>query len=455
MTAPPSLPVADEARPSGVRHRVMAFLCVLSFLTYFDRVCIVRAQDEIRGDLGLTTGQMGAVFGAFWLAYALFELPGGYFGDRFGSRPTLTRIVLAWSLFTALSGSATGFASLLASRFLFGVGEAGAFPNMARVQGRWLPVSARARAGGLLFLLARWGGALSPLLFGAMLRAFGSDAFRRFARESYVLRGLADAAAWRLSFYAAGLVGAAWCVLFFVWFRDDPARHSGVNAAELALIRSGRTESASSGPSTPWQSLVRSPSLWALGALYLFGSFAWSFFVSWAPTYLKAVHHVEMGGSEVMTGLPLFCGGISCVLGGASSDAIVRRVGHKRAVRAIFTAVGYGSAALAMSALRFARSPEEATCLMCIAAAGGDFAQGANWATIVDVGGVRAGVAAGLVNMVGNAGNFLQPSIGAFVSTSYGWGPMFVLYALAYVIAAAMWFFIDPDRPFYTAPHDE
>src|SRR5262245_55866172 len=187
---------------------MMALLSALAFLTYFDRVCIMRAQEEIESDLGISHAQMGIVLGAFWLAYALFELPGGWLGDRFGTRPTLTRIVLAWSLFTALSGSATGFVSLLVSRLLFGVGEAGAFPNMARAQERWLPVGSRARAGGLLFLVARWGGAFSPLLFGSMLRAFGSEGFRRAARESHVLASLADVAAWRLSFWAAGLVGA-------------------------------------------------------------------------------------------------------------------------------------------------------------------------------------------------------------------------------------------------------
>jgi MFS family permease len=441
--------VTAQSTATRVRYGVMAFLCVLSFLTYFDRVCIERAQEDITRDLGLSAVQMGAVFGAFWLAYALFELPGGWLGDKFGARPTLTRIVLAWSLFTALSGAATGYMSLLAARLLFGAGEAGAFPNMARVQTRWLPKASRARAGGLLFLLARWGGAFSPLLFGAMLRAFGSDGFRRFTRGNVLFGGLADVPAWRLSFYAAGLVGLAWCVSFVAWFRDDPARHAGVNAAELELIRGRETADAKVETATPWDRLARSPSLWALGGLYLFNSFAWSFFVSWAPAYLKAVHKVEMGESEIMTGLPLFCGGIACVLGGASSDALVRMTGRKRAVRATFTAVGYGSAALAMSAIRFAASPAEATCLMCIAAAGGDFAQGANWATIVDVGGAHAGVAAGLVNMVGNAGNSLQPSIGAKVSAAFGWGPMFVLYAASYVVAAAMWFFIDPERPFY------
>src|SRR5688572_30709723 len=156
----------------------MVFLGTLAFLTYFDRVCITAVTDNIKTDLRITDGQMGLIMGAFWLAYALFELPVGFMGDRFGARGTLTRIVLAWSLFTALSGSAAGLYSLFAWRFLFGVGEAGAFPNMARVQSRWLPVTSRASASGLLWLMARWGGAFSPLIFGLMMELVGSRGFR-------------------------------------------------------------------------------------------------------------------------------------------------------------------------------------------------------------------------------------------------------------------------------------
>ena len=135
-------------RPTHKRFVVMAFLGTLAFITYFDRVCITRAAPEIKAELGISDARMGLIMGAFWLAYALFELPAGFMGDRYGARGTLTRIVLAWSLFTAISGSATGLYSLLAYRFLFGVGEAGAFPNMARVQSRWLPVTSRASARG-------------------------------------------------------------------------------------------------------------------------------------------------------------------------------------------------------------------------------------------------------------------------------------------------------------------
>jgi MFS family permease len=427
----------------------MTFLCVLSFLTYFDRVCIMRAQGDIQNDLGISDEQMGLVFGAFWLAYALFEIPGGWMGDRYGARLTLTRIVLAWSLFTFLSGSATGFLSLLAFRFLFGVGEAGAYPNMARVQAHWLPVRSRARAGGLLWLLARWGGAFSPFLFGAMLRCFGSLGFREFL-VSVGLPG--DISAWRISFWAAGLIGVFWCIAFYPWFRDDPAEVPSVNNAELRLIKSDGTPSAQGHhmPGRAWRALVLSRSLWAIGLLYIFASFGWSFFVSWMPRYLKEIHQVEFDvESELLSGMPLFFGGLSCVVGGALSDALVRRTGRKWLGRAVFPITGYTVAAVSMYCLRFTENADQAIVLMCLAGAGNDFGQGANWATIVDIGGSYAGTAAGFINMVGNAGNYLQPFLGAIIFHSFGWNVLLAVYAVTYLTAATLWLFITPEHTFY------
>src|SRR5262249_51469925 len=155
-------------------------------------------------------------------AYALFEIPGGWLADRYGARKTLSRIVLAWSLFTALSGSATGFASLFLYRFMFGVGEAGAFPSMARVQSKWLPVQSRAWFGGVLWMLSRWGGAFSPIIFGSMMAGFQSDTFKRLVNAIPGLEWLALVAPWRLGFWAAGMLGLVWVACFYPWFRDEP-----------------------------------------------------------------------------------------------------------------------------------------------------------------------------------------------------------------------------------------
>lgn len=430
-----------QPTPTRVRYGVMTFLCVLSFLTYFDRVCIMRAQNEVRRDLGLTDAQMGLVFGAFWLAYALFEIPIGWWGDRFGARRTLARIVIAWSLFTALSGSATGFFSLLAYRFLFGVGEAGAYPNMARVQSRWLPLRARARTGGMLWLMARWGGAFSPLIFGSMLRFFAQ------------WEPFTGVAAWRMGFWASGLLGVVWVMLFYPWFRDDPAEKAGVNEAELELIRAGRNPAEEQAhrraPPGMWAALFTSPSLLAMALLYLCGSFGWSFFVSWMPRYLDAVHRVSFERSELMAAMPLFLGGLSCLLGGWLSDLVVKRTGRRRLGRAIFPVIGCTTAAAAMLGIRFVSTPQQAVVLMCVAAAAYDFGQGANWATIIDVGGAYAGTALGLINMIGNMGNFLQPVVGPWVFNTYGWPMMFAVYTGAYLAAATMWLVIDPRRTFY------
>jgi MFS transporter, ACS family, glucarate transporter len=284
-------------RPTIVRYQVMAFLLVLSFLTYFDRQCIVWVKPEIQRDLNLSDEQMGLALGAFWLAYSLFDIPAGWLGDRFGARLALTRVVLAWSFFTVLTGFAAGFYSLLAFRFLFGACEAGAFPNMARVQSAWLRPAARGRAGGWLWLAARWGGAFSPLLFASMIRGVDSPAVQ------YVLAlvpGLSSVAGWRIGFGMAGLFGLIWCLAFYPWFRNDPADQPAVNAAELALIRSGN------GGDEPghgqiqrgmWRALLSSRGLWALAALYFFGSFGWSFFVSWMPDYLQRFQLCCIGDS--------------------------------------------------------------------------------------------------------------------------------------------------------------
>ena len=425
--------------PTRVRYGVMAFLCALSFLTYFDRVCIMRAQGEIQRDLSLSDVEMGWVIGAFWLAYALFEIPVGWWGDRFGSRRTLTRIVLAWSVFTALSGTAVGLVSLLVCRFCFGIGEAGAYPNMARVQARWLPRRSRARAGGMLWLAARWGGAFSPLLFGTMLRSFGH------------LESLTGVHAWRFGFWSSGVLGLAWVALFYPWFRDNPRHKPSVNAAEVELIESDHVPEPA-GHATPpgmWGALFGSPSLWAMALLYLCGSFGWSFFVSWMPRFLKDVHGVSFEKSELMNAMPLFFGGLSCLLGGYLSDRLVRRTGRRRLGRAIFPVAGCAVAAAAMLGLRMVGGTQQAVVLMCIAAAAFDFGQGANWATIVDIGGAYAGTATGFINMVGNMGNFLQPVIGAWVFNRYGWPALFTAYTGAYLAAAMMWMVIDPRRTFY------
>jgi MFS family permease len=434
----------------------MFCLCVLSFLTYFDRAFITRIQGVIQHDLTISDTQMGFIFSAFWLAYALFELPGGWLGDYFGARGTLTRVVLAWSLFTALSGSAVGFYSLLTCRFLFGVGEAGAYPNIARVQAKWFPASSRATASGLLWLVARWGAAFSPLLFGKLMRLLAAPGYHDLIGRLPAGERLASVPAWRMAFWACGVIGIAWALWFWIWFRDDPADKPSVNAAELHRITSGRKQrKRERHDAALWHDLLRSRSLWGLAFVYVFGSFGFSFFLSWMPRFLKSVHHIDYDKSEWMSTLPMFCAGIASLLGGWISDRLVARSGRKRFARAILPVAGSLFAAAAIFGLRYARTPHQAVALMCITMAAYDIGLGAKWAAIIDVGGPHSGVASGFVNMLGNlGGNFLQPFIGAMIFNRFGWPTLFGVYSITYVLAAAMWLFIEPDKQFHEDPAD-
>ncbi len=431
----------------------MAFLCALSFLTYFDRVCIMQAQRDIQNDLHLSDHQMGMVMSAFWLSYALFEIPSGWLGDRYGTRGTLTRIVIAWSLFTGLSGAANGFILLLVFRFMFGTGEAGAYPNMAKIQQAWLPVRTRGRAGGILWLTARWGGAFSPIIFASLLGCFRSARFQQAVSSLPILHLLGRLSPWRLGFFTSGLLGVLWVVGFFWWFRDNPAEKSSVSAKELDLIRAGRSAEENIGghkqDAAIWRQLFASPSLWAMGALYFFGSFGWNFFVSWMPRFFLDVHGVKFEKSALFSGLPLFFGGISCLVGGSLSDFLVKSTGWRRLGRAVFPIAGCLTAALAISCIRFTHGYLSAVVLMCVTAAAFDFGQGANWAALIDIGGRYAGTSTGFINSVGNLGNSLQGVIGAWMFSHYGWSALFALYACAYIIAGSMWFIIDPRRTFY------
>src|SRR6266478_3230848 len=178
--------------PSHTRYWVVVFAITLAILSYIDRVCISQAAPVITNDLGLSNTDMGKVFGAFGLAYSVFEVPGGWMGDWMGPRKVLMRIVLWWSFFTAITGYMWNLASLCVARFLFGAGEAGCFPNLTKAFSIWLPSEERSRAQGIMWTFARWGGAFTPPL--VIL------AFRHMS--------------WRWAFVCFGALGLIWTAAF-------------------------------------------------------------------------------------------------------------------------------------------------------------------------------------------------------------------------------------------------
>jgi sugar phosphate permease len=416
---------AGPTAPTRARYWVVVFAVTLAIIQYIDRVCISQAAPSVSADLGLEKWQMGWVFSAFTLAYALFEIPTGYWGDRRGPRRVLLRVVLWWSIFTAATGLVRSFTSLLTVRFLFGAGEAGCFPNLTKAFSRWLPVAERPTVQSVMWMSARWGGAVTPLLVIFVLQ--------------YV--------DWRLAFMVFGLLGLVWASAFARWFRDDPRTHPAVNEAEAASMPPADAVGAAHF-SAPWRKLLRSRSVWLLCGQYFACSYGWYFFVTWFPTYLLEVQKFDLSRSGVPAGLPLFLGGCGMLLVALSGSAIRRWLGDAGLARRLMGVVGFGGAGACLLLATHLREPRLAVAAIAFASFWNDLTIPGAWAACMDVGGPCVGTLSGMMNMVGNVGGFLSPIVLGYILQRTGdWNLNFYVTAGVYAFGALCWWLLDPVTP--------
>jgi MFS family permease len=413
------------AVPTHARRWVVVFAVSLAMIQYLDRVFMSQAAPLISIDLKLTKAQMGWVFAAFPLAYALFEIPGGYLGDRIGPRKVLLRVVVWWSVFIASVGWMWNALSLAVAQFLFGAGEAGCFPNLAKAFNRWLPLAERSRAQGILWMTARWGGAAAPVVFFTCIQFM----------------------TWRLAFALLGCVGVVWAVLFFRWFRDNPREHPAVNAAEAAMLPA---EPSGGGAHfrAPWRKLLRSRTVWCLGGQYAALSYCWYFFVTWFPTYLLQARGFDLKQNKLLLGLPLFLGGIGCFLAGWLTPHLGRWMGSVGRARRTLGVTGMLAAGTLLVASTFIRDPYVAVAVIALVSFCNDLTIPGAWTSCMDVGGRAVGTLGGAMNMMGNLGGALSPiAIGYIVGVTNQWNVAFYVTAAVYGLGALFWLLLDPVTP--------
>jgi MFS transporter, ACS family, glucarate transporter len=421
--------------PTRARHWVVVYAVTLAILSYVDRVAISQAAGPISHDLGFSKSQMGLIFGAFGISYALFEIPSGWLGDWMGARRVLVRIVLAWSAFTALTGAAWNFASMYVIRFLFGAGEAGCFPNATKALSVWLPVSEQPRAQGLLWAFARWGGAFTPPL---VILAF------RFVN-------------WRAAFTMFGALGLIWCFFFYHWFRDRPEDHPSVNAGELELLREVRGRGASH-PDVPWNKLLSSGSIWLLWAQYFCFNYVWYFFITWLPTYLQEARLQTPEAAARLAIIPLLFGGTGSVVCGLFLQRIAARNAGVARARRLIAGSGMFASAVLLIAVTQIQDPLTAMLVMGVASFSNDLIMPPSWNSCMDIGGKYAGTVAGSMNMMGNLGGAAAPMLGGILldRTHNDWNLLLYLMAGVGIAGAICWPFIDPVTPLErTAPARE
>jgi len=409
-----------------VRYRVLGLAVLLAGITYLDRVCISLTAPAMMRELGLSKVEMSLVFSAFTLAYALFEIPTGWWGDRIGTRRVLTRIVIWWSGFTMLTAGAFNYGSLLLIRFLFGAGEAGAWPNAAKTLSRWFPVTERGTAQGIFFMGAHLAGGITPLLVTAMLTRMP----------------------WRWVFLIFGVIGFIWALVWYWWFRDEPEEHPAVSAAELLHIQQGRTVIESHHiNAADWRRILTNRSLLALCAAYFTQGYGFYFFITWLPTYLESARGFTSTTLGVVAGLPLMMSVLADFLGGITTDLMTRRFG----LRVGRCGVGAGSLLIASAFLTVGTATENsivAIILISLALAFSNFLLGASWGACVDLAGSHAGVVSACMNTAGQIGGFLSPIVTALLVERFAsWSAPLYLCGVLYLIGACCWYFIEPREP--------
>jgi MFS transporter, ACS family, glucarate transporter len=422
--------------PTGIaRHQVLAFLAALAAITYLDRICMAQAADPISQALGLDKRQMGWVFSAFTLAYMLFEVPTGWLGDRIGPRKVLVRVVLWWSVFTALTGWAGSLAALLLIRFAFGAGEAGAFPNIARGLTRWFPREQRGRAQGVIWTTARLGGAVSAPLTLIVMNLIG----------------------WRATFVFYGAIGLVWAWAFWWWYRDEPAEHPAVSPEERRWIESwqAKADEVAGKAAASWRSVLTNRSIWGLSGASFCVAFAWFFNASWLPTYLREARHVDPGRASWYASLPFLFGIVGCALGGWISDALVETLGGVRWARRAVGFVGATLAGILLFLSLLMTDPLPAVLMMALAAFFNDMTLSSLWAACMDIGERDAGRVSGVVNTASGLGGFLSPIVvGELLEQGFGWSPALFLAGAFFLLGGLSWLLVDPTRVVAASAHD-
>ena len=410
----------DVSQVLKAQNRVLALLGSLCVLTYADRICIAVAAPRLQTELHLDAQDWGYVTGAFSIAYMLFEIPGGYLADRFGARSMVARIVLWWSAFTALTGAVSSFAALLLVRFLFGVGEAGAYPTASTSIFQWFSLERRGRAFGIIFLCTQLGSALTPFLIVPLQMHFG----------------------WRLSFYVFGGVGVLWTAVWWTAYRNRPVQMPGISRAELDEIG---TIGAATTHEFPWKALLTSRDVWAVSASACGYFFAYYFFIFWLPLYMINARGFTESESR-LSSAPFLLAAVTTLSGGLARDYGLRRFGRTRGPRYVCQA-GLTLAACAAFAATFVAERHLALTLLGICFASITFQQPTVLATCVDIGGRYGGAAVGVMNTAAAFGGLMSSLLFGYIvkqTGSYDW----VLYSMGAALAAAalLWNWVDAAR---------
>ncbi|TSE05705.1 MFS transporter [Aquimarina algiphila] len=408
-----------------VRYRMVLGTFVLSMIVLFDRILISVAKDPVANDLALSDKQMGWVLSIFALGYALFQTPSGFLADKHGARKILTAVVSIWSIFTALTGAVYNFFTLIIVRFLFGVGEAGAFPTMARAIFSWIPIKERGLVHGINFSGGRIGAAIALP----------------------IVAWLIDITSWRMSFVILGLIGVLWALIWYWWYRDLPENHASVSENELKIIKENVQETNNNKPSISFKKLFGSRAVWLMMGQYFCSNFTFFFCLTWLFPHLKAKYNLDIIEAGFYSSAPFIFGAIGNWVSGWMVDFIYKK-GNWELSRKVPAMIGFALAAIGIVASIYMDEVLGAVIFISLAVFGADMTLSPSWSACLDIGKEHSGTVSGTMNMAGNLGSFFTalafPYMIAFTGSNT---PFFFLAALLNVLAIPMWLIVKPQKP--------
>ena len=423
-------------RPTRVRWRTMLIVAIVGMLTYLDRLNLSIAGKYIQDEFSFNTQTMGWILSAFSLGYAACQIPAGWASDRYGPRKLQAAAMVWWSVFTASTAVAPAlrlgawpslpwtFAIL---RFLTGAGESTTSLNSTKIVSSWLGATKRGLGSSFNILGLGLGGALTPILIASAMQRWG----------------------WRTTFYFCGALGGVVALLWLLCVTDTPEEHSGVNAAELALIhghpqtdRMAAQRKAARTNRPPYGKMFKSRSVRGLLLGYLCQGYAMYFYHAWFFLYLVRVRGLTLTQAGLWGASPYLAIALLSPLGGWFSDRAVRRLGRHRG-RQVAAWLGMTCSATLMWVGGHAAGNR--LCIFALAAAAGAnmFAATTWWATCVDLAPSYSGSLSGLMNMFGNFGGWISPVLTAYVATHLGWTQALDLGAVLTLIGGLLWIFVN------------
>ena len=409
-----------------VRHKMVGGTFILAMIVLFDRILISVAKDPIASDLSLNDKQMGWVLSIFALGYALFQTPSGFLADKFGARRVLTAVVSLWSFFTALSGAVWSFGSLMIVRFLFGMGEAGAFPSMARAIFKWIPIKERGIVNGINFSGGRIGAAIAlPLV-----------------------AGLIEFTSWRMSFVILGIIGIVWAVIWYFWFRDSPSEHPGISEKELRYIEENvqQATAGSENEKISFGKMFKSKTMWLIMGQYFSSNFTFFFCLTWLFPHLKATYNLESIEAGFYASAPLIFGALGNWVSGWMVDFIYKKKRWELS-RKLPAIIGFSLATIGIIASIYMNEVTGAVFFISIAVFGADMTLSPSWSACVDIGKEHSGTVSGTMNMAGNLGSFFTAlAFPYLMSITASATPFFFVAGTLNLIAIVMWLAIKPQK---------